>query len=493
MGKRRVMVIGLDCATPQLVFDQFEDRLPNLRKLMASGITGELESTVPPITCPAWMSMVSGKTPGDLGFYGFRNRKDYSYDGMSFALSYSMKDKTVWDILSELNKTNIVIGVPQTFPPKPLNGWLVTSFLTPGIDSQFTYPGSFRDEVFKVTGDYKIDVDDFRSEDRQRVLDEIYDMTEKRFKLARHMLKTRPWDFFMMVEMGVDRIHHGFWQYMDPDHIAYEPKSAFQSAILKYYQYIDEQVGTLLEHADSDTLVLVVSDHGAQPMEGGIALNQWLIDQGYLTLEEYPKAPTPISQLKVDWSRTKAWGFGGYYGRVFLNVEGREPQGIVPLDGYETLRNELISKLESMTDEQGRILGTKVFKPEDVYPEVNNIPPDLIIYFGDLRWRSIGSVGYPGIYRYENDTGPDGANHSQRGIFIMNEGRYFIPTRGFLGLAQGPPKERPPVRLNGLHLMDVAPTILDWLGVSPPPDMRGSVVRPLASPNQVDVAERTDG
>ena len=105
----------------------------------------------------------------------------------------------------------------------------------------------------------------------------------------------------------------------------------------------------------------------------------------------------------VDWEKTKAWGDGGYYGRCFLNVAGREPQGTIPAGDYEKVRAELKEKLEAITDEQGVNIGTRAFRPEELYRAVGNVAPDLIVYFGDLDWRSIGSVGNAAIRVHEND------------------------------------------------------------------------------------------
>jgi len=208
-----------------------------------------------------------------------------------------------------------------------------------------------------------------------------------------------------------------------------------------------------------DTSVFVVSDHGAQNMEGGICVNEWLTREGYLALAEPVAGPTPIGQAKLDWSRTRAWGEGGYYSRIFLNVRGREPQGVIPPGEYEAVREELRRKFEAMLDEKGRPLGTRVFKPEEVYRVVRGVPPDLIVYFGNLRWRSVGSLGLGTVHTFENDTGPDDANHSEYGIFILREP----------GL-----KSR---RVEGLSLMDIAPTILDRFGIAPPAGMQGKVIQ----------------
>lgn len=424
-------IIGLDCADPKLMFEEFWEDLPNIRKLAEDGDYGPLESTIPPITVPAWMSMMTGKDPGTLGFYGFRNRKDYSYDSVFFANSRLLKYEPVWDTLGKNGYKSIVLGVPLTYPPKPINGYLVTSFLTPSIESNYTYPKELKEEIKSWVGKYMLDVENFRTENKQRILDEVYEMTEKRFEVAKHLVTEKEWNFFMMVEMGPDRLHHAFWAYHDPTHFKHDPTSPFRTAIKDYYIYLDKKIGELVQYFPEGTTIMLVSDHGIQKMEGGIAINDWLIEKGYLVLKEKPEKPTRIGKLiaegKIDWSKTKAWGMGGYYGRLFINVKGREPEGIVPKEEYENFRNQLIKELEAITDEHGNNIGTKAFKPEEVYSEINNIAPDLIIYFGNLTWRSIGSVGNPSIWTHENDTGPDDANHAQNGMILISKGQ--VPRR----------------------------------------------------------------
>jgi predicted AlkP superfamily phosphohydrolase/phosphomutase len=455
----RVLILGLDCAPPELVFDRWRGDLKNLGRLMEEGIFGELESTIPPITVPAWTSMMTGKSPGTLGFYGFRNRADYSYDAMVFANSTSVREDRVWDILSRQRKRSVVIGVPQTYPPKPLNGCLITSFLTPDTTCQYTYPPELKGEVEGLVGEYMLDVDNFRTDEKERLLEQIYEMTERRFRVAKHLMATKPWEFFIVVEIGLDRIHHGFWKFFDAGHRKYQPGSQYEGAIKDYYLYLDRQVGEMLSVAGDDTAVIVVSDHGAQRMEGGVCINEWLMEKGYLTLEERPKEMVPLSAVKIDWDHTVAWGEGGYYCRLFLNVKGREPRGIVERSMYDEVRDKLKRELESLTDDNGNPMGTRVFKPEEVYPVVRGIAPDLIVYFGGLGWRSVGSVGIGAIHTFENDTGPDDANHSQHGIFIMKAPG--MKARG---------------KSSGLHIMDVAPTVLKLLGLKVPGDIEGKAI-----------------
>lgn len=462
----RVAVIGLDCAEPTLVFDRYAHKLPNLSRLREAGAWGNLRSCDPPITVPAWMVMMSSKDPGTLGYYGFRNRADRSYDKMTTATSLAVKEPLLWDHLARAGKKVILLGVPQTYPPRPVNGLMVTDFLTPSIESQYTYPPELKQEIAGLPDvhPYEFDVSDFRTPDKGRIRDSIVRMTDKRFALARHLVTTKPWDYFMMVEMGTDRIHHAFWQYMDPEHHRYEPGNPFESVIEDYYVHVDRHIGELLKVLPSDTRVLVVSDHGGQCMHGGIALNEWLYQKGYLVLEQAPTTPTRLEALKVDWSRTIAWGAGGYYGRLFLNVKGREAQGVIEPADYEATRNKLIAELEALGDPDGQPIGTRVLKPEALYQNLRGAaPPDLFVYFGDLRWRSVGTIGGGTIHTFENDTGPDDANHAPEGMLIASGPG--IPAGG---------------NVPGMQIMDVSPTVLRLFGLDVPSELQGRVIAPIA-------------
>jgi predicted AlkP superfamily phosphohydrolase/phosphomutase len=462
MNRKKVLVIGLDCAEPELVFEQWREELPNFKRVMDHGVWGKLESCIPAITVPAWSSMLSSKDPGTLGFYGFRNRADHSYEKNILANANSVQTDRVWDILSRAGKKVITIGVPQTYPPKPVNGIQVGCFLSPSTknyDRPYTYPPSAMHEIEAAVGEYLVDVLNFRTDDKDAILRQIYTMTERRFTLVKKWIVEKDWDFFMFVEMGTDRIHHALWKYHDPMHHKYEVHPVYNTSIRDYYRYIDNEIGQVLELVDDNTTVFIVSDHGAKRMDGGICVNEWLIKEGYLTLKAYPTERTPMKNCEIDWSKTRVWGDGGYYGRIFLNIEGREPEGIVKPNAAEALRDELKTRFEAIVDPDGENIGTVVFKPEEIYQQCNGVPPDLLVYFGNLYWRSVGSVGYQTIYTFENDTGPDDCNHAQFGMVIKHD-----------PALQGPPGGK---ELLGLQLMDMAPTILQQLNVPIPPDMQG--------------------
>jgi predicted AlkP superfamily phosphohydrolase/phosphomutase len=420
------------------------DEIPNINSLLQRSMHGELASITPPITIPAWACAMSGKTPGQLAIYGMRNRKDSTYEGLSIATSLAVKEPQVWDVLARQGKKSLLIGVPPGYPPQPLEGWRVSCFLTPPSADSFTYPTELGSEVADILGgeEYIFDIPNFREQG-----------------LASRLIKTKPWDFFMLVEMATDRLHHVFWHHFDPAHPKYEPGNKFETAFQDYYRFLDQRVGELLEALPDDCVTILMSDHGARPMVGGVCFNDWLMQQGYLAMSEPVTEQTPIAKAPIDWSKTAAWGDGGYYGRLFVNLKGREPQGTVDPGAYEHVRDELIERLEKMTGPDGELLGTKVYKPQDVYPEVRGIAPDLIVYFGDLEWRSVGAVKagtVANVFTYENDTGPDGANHDRTGVFAM---------AGVPGQPVG--------RKEGLRLIDVGPTILKLYDAELPEGAQG--------------------
>lgn len=454
---QRVMIIGWDCASPDLVFEQWRGQLPNLERLVASGVHGPLRSTDPPITVPAWTSMMSSRNPGALGFYGFRNRRPGDYHGKWIATSAAVKVPRLWDLLSAVGKRVCVLNVPQTFPVKPVNGVLVSCFLTPNTDSEFVYPAELKPEILEVSGGYPVDIDNFRTEDKQWLLEAIYRLTDRQHLVAKHLLAREPWDFFMYVSMGPDRLGHGFWKYCDPAHPQHEPGNCFESAMLDYYRHLDAQLGELVALAGPETTVMVVSDHGGKAMRGSLNINDWLRQEGYLVMKEPVAGVTRFREEEVDWSRTRAWAWGGYYARVFINVAGREPEGLIAPEDYERFRDELITGLQAIPDPQGRALATRALRPQDLYSGSQVAEaPDLIVYFDDLYWRAGQDIGHDSLYSFETEIGPDDSVHDYYGMFVMS-----------------PAPQPQAAPLEGLSLLEVAPTVLQLLGVPAPPEMEG--------------------
>jgi predicted AlkP superfamily phosphohydrolase/phosphomutase len=455
----KICVLGLDCAAPEIVLG--DARLRNLRRLMERSVWGRLESVIPPITVPAWMCLATSQDPGSLGVYGFRNRSNYTYAGLGVADSNSIRTPAIWDYLGQQGKRSIIIGVPPGYPPRRIEGISVGCFLTPDpVRDEFTHPPEIKREIQALVGEYAVDVPGFRTDNKDWLRDQIFQMSRKQWKVVHWLLKEKEWDYFQYVDIGLDRVHHGFWDSFDKQHIHYKPGNPYEQVIPDYYLWLDEQIGIALELLPKDTVVLVVSDHGAQRLAGGFAVNEWLVRERLLVLqEEMPREQTPFAKVKVDWAKTRVWSEGGYYARVFFNLEGREPRGVIPAAQYDSFQEEMKQRFLALTDAQGRPLNSLVFKPKEIYRYVRNVAPDLVVHFGGLYWRSIGSLGHGRLHLEENDTGPDACNHAQFGVFILS-----APGCAARG------------EFTGARLLDMAPTLLQQAGYGIPEAMQG---RPL--------------
>ncbi|MBN2152344.1 MAG: alkaline phosphatase family protein [Candidatus Lokiarchaeota archaeon] len=472
MGYPKLLVIGLDCATPSLFFDRHLRNVPTIKRLQLSGVRGQLESSDPPITIPAWMCMATGKTPGQLGVYGFRHLKKGTYDQAWIASSSAIRAKTAWECIGDAGYASIVVGVPPSYPVRPFNGNLVSCFITPATSNEFTHPPSLKEEILGKFGHYTFDVP-FRIEDKKQLFENLVKMTEERHEVIKHLLKTKPWDMCWYVEIGLDRVHHSYWKYFDEHHKRYQPASEYAGCLDAYERLLDKHVAAVIDLVPDDTRILVVSDHGAQPMDGCVCINEWLIQEGYLVLNQYPERITAPEKLDVDWSRTKAIGWGGYYARVFFNVEGREPRGTIARADFDREREGLRRKIEAMKGPDGNPLGNKTFLSGELYPDgYTGDDPDLFVYFSGLSWRSAGTVGHKRLYLEENDTGPDDAVHAKQGVFIGTT------KRRYLELARKPDAELDAMmaaaRIQQFSIYDVFPTIMQHFGIDVPRRGRGT-------------------
>jgi predicted AlkP superfamily phosphohydrolase/phosphomutase len=456
----RLLVIGLDSVSPWVLFERFLPFMPRLRQLLARSRYGSLLSIDPPITVPAWAVMFTGCDPGTLGLYGFRHRRPGTYFDQYLPTSHSIREPTVWDQLSRTGRKVCVIGMPPGYPPPRVNGVYVSDFLTPDGAKEFVSPASVQDEVETASGGYVFDVQ-FRAEDRERVAREVIEMTRKHFAVARHLWAKETWDFFAIHEIGPDRIHHAFWKFLDPAHPHAEDNATLRGLTEEYYTRLDLEVGALLDLAGSDVQVLFVSDHGSQAMAGCFCINNWLIEQGFLALRG-PRPPpgTPLEEAAIDWAHTRAWGAGGYYARIFFNVRGREPTGVLEPNEVPAFALRLTQELQAVRKPDGEALGADVRAPRQIYRQVRGDAPDLMVYFGDITWRSAGTIGHPSLFLEHNDTGPDDSVHSFDGMYLVVD-----PTNRKFG--PGPES----------RLVDIGPTILKLYGLSPNPNATG---RPIA-------------
>ncbi|TFF93228.1 MAG: nucleotide pyrophosphatase, partial [Promethearchaeota archaeon] len=443
---------------PRTLFEDFIDECPNIKKLMENGVYGKLRSSDPPITIPAWMVMSTGKKAGTLGIYGFRHRKKNSYTDFWVANSKSIKEPKIWDIIGDKGLKSIILGVPPTYPVQPINGYLISGFITPDTLTEFTYPPELKLEISENIGDYILDVK-FRSNDKAKLLMNIYKMTRIQLQTIKYLMTRKEWNYVQFVLIGLDRLHHGFWKYYDKKHQKYEKGNLFESAMKNYYKFLDKEIGELLSLTDENTIIIIASDHGAKAMKGVISVNMALESLNLLHFKKKPNKITKIQEADIDWDKTYAWGWGGYYARIFLNLKGREENGIIEPKEYDRWRDKIAESLKKLPDNNGNQMITKVYKPEEIYDKVRGDNPDLLVYFDDLYWRSAGTVGYSSIYLDENDTGPDDAVHDFYGIFIIHD-----------------PKKKVGKNLGTRNILDIAPTTLKALEIDIPNDMEGNVI-----------------
>jgi predicted AlkP superfamily phosphohydrolase/phosphomutase len=454
----RLLVIGLDGVPPELFFERLLPEMPHVAALLASATRAPLRTTDPPISVPAWPVMFTGVDPGTLGFYGFRHRRPGTYHDTYVPTSRELPVPTFWELASRGGKRVAVIGMPTGYPPLAVNGVYISDFLTPPGTREFTFPSELAGEIEAKFGPYPFDVV-FRAGAREELYQQIVAMTQTRFDIAEWLYDRERWDVFAVHEIGSDRLHHAFWRHFDPTHPQFVPGSPLAHVAVDYYRLLDERIGRLVERTDRQTAVVIASDHGSMSMHGCFCINQWLSTKGFLSLRSPPAPGTTLEHADVDWSRTIAWGSGGYYARIFFNIRGREPQGILDASQVPVYRKRLETELAGLVGPDGRPMPVRVLDPRSIYHTTRGDAPDLLVYFDDLRWRSAGTLGYPTPYLKENDIGPDDAVHSWNGVFVFRD--------------PASPAERV---LDTQAIRDVTPTLLRYLGLPIPAHVQGRAI-----------------
>jgi predicted AlkP superfamily phosphohydrolase/phosphomutase len=449
----KICILGLDGANPHLLFA--DERLANIRRLMELGAYGELQHVTPPGPVPGWLCLAASQDPGSLGLYGVRNRFDYSYSLPALARPSAAQGPAIWDQVAAAGRKSIIFAVPSNFPPRPVGGISLGCFLTPDpAVVEFTLPASLKKEIHSLVGDYVANISTAGlSKDALR--DQIFQMSRKQWELVRWLLREKQWDYFHFVDIGLGRVQREFWEFYDQQHARYRSGTSYEQVIPDYYLWLDEQIGTVLELLDEETVLLLASASGMQRIDGGFALNQWLMQEGLLVLNQAPGSKiTEFDHLHVNWACTKVWSRGGGpCAFLYFNVAGREPQGVIPPGDYEPFRDQIKTGLESLSEATGQPLRARAFKPGELYREACNVAPDLIVQLGEGRWSSVGSVGHPGLVV------PNMAEGCTPGVF----GAFVLtaPNSPLSGMYEG------------AHLLDMAPTLLDLAGYEIPASMQG--------------------
>lgn len=502
----KVFVIGLDGATFDLILPWMQEgKLPELSRLVEEGTSGSLLSTYPPLTGPAWSSFMTGKTPAQHGVLEFFRRQEGTYRQI-LNNRYDIDGKSLWKYISDGEKSVGVMGVPLTYPPEPVNGFMITGLLTPPGRRDFTYPADLLEEVESQLGEYHLRLDEkYRPNNPYPFIKELYENLENNSQAALYLLTHKKWDFFMVHFYGTDRVQHEFWHMLDPNHPDHNPKEIKRlgNVVEDFFIKVDAEVGKMLKLLDDETIIIVMSDHGFGPIYKFINFNTWLLQQGLLCLKNTPgtflrhkllqlgfnynvlgnwvlkfglgKQSVRMGRAKredwqrkiflslndVDWSKSKVYSIGNF-GQLFVNLKGREPLGIVSQgDEYEEVIEDLIHRLSAMVDpENGEPVIERIMRRDEIFKGYYvDRAPDLVFYTKNMQYKAMGLSDFSSNKVFEPVFGARG-HHRMNGILICKK----------TGIV------RENTQIENARIIDLAPTILYLLGQKIPLEMDGKIL-----------------
>jgi len=499
MSDRKTVIFGVDGCPEEFLKKWMieENKLPNFKRIYESGTILTMNSTIPYATFPAWISMLTGKSPGSLSlFYWFKRMKD-SYEASLNVLEWE-KWHPIWDILSENKRRSVIINVPTTVPPRTeFNGILVSGPVMNTDPLNIAYPESLNKRLLKEG--YIVDLNFSLKHNPGKNLKKLLETTQSKIALAKELFSNEKWDLFMFTFFFIDALLHNFWKYFDESHPDYEENSEFQDSVIKYYQLIDEHLGFYLDNLPDNTHLFIVSDHGMGKQKSQIDLNTWLYENGFLTLRDDKEKQVTLSGFQnsalyrplrqvylalqnigflkrfrnyiwktipedirtwenVDWNTTKAYSLGKNF--IFVNLKDREPQGIIRKGKeYDTVIEEIIEKLKEFKDpDNNEPVVMKVWKCPELYKTGKyDESPDLSIEFKDgSYYTSVAKVAAP-VHSLFNKVIT--ADHKRNTIF------------GCYG-----PDIQPGKKTDVISIFDITPTILHTMNIPIPENIDGKVV-----------------
>lgn len=493
----RTLVLGLDGATFDVLDPLISDGvMPTLAELRDSGASGTLQSTIPPVTGPAWLSLATGLTPGSTGIYDFINR-DPDADG--FDMTYidweDYRGRAVWDYLSDAGNTVGVVDYPTLSNPYDLDGFMIAGGL--GSKSHSIAPVELEDslrEFDKPKGHLDLSNDDYET-DLSAFMDDILENLERRVTIVEHVLAEKSWDFCWAVFQEPDWVQHMMWKVHDSEHFEADSVTERERELWReFWSTVDNALARCLALVDENTNVLIQSDHGFGPRHNrSLRINKWLVDEGYMipknaagshywlkkrirnlltdvakavnlskwapNLFEWGRQRTlsfSIQLNAVDLNRTKVFDPGhiGTMGGLYVNERVVDPAAA------GELLSEIETKLRQFGDQNG--LDFQIDYPEQLYGHATETSPDMIVrvpgtQIEDGDW----DEETPVIGNRPNRLSQQSGSHRQDGVLI----------------AAGPDFKE--TTFDEADVFDLAPTLLHCHGVSVPTSMDGKVLTDL--------------
>lgn len=475
----KVFIYGLDGATFKIIDPLIKDgHLPNIKRMIDNGARGVLRSTFPPVSGPAWTSFLTGKNPEKHGIFDFVKIDDQGERTPTTSLDN--KSRTIFDILTHYDKRTIAINVPMTYPPKKLNGILVSGYPTPK-GANYTYPEEFK--VYLENKKYLIDFFHINSSDTMKCIQATLEAEKKRGEIVSDLARDEEWDVFICVFTGTDSICHLAWENKEFIH--------------KMYKSIDVSIGRINRQLGKDVHKIIISDHGFVTMDYDLFLNRWLELNGYLCYEKKMKfgskkpIRTTIKKLlkllklnpqkikaflpnrarrfmrgkgiernfPINWEKTSAYvGSANFWG-INVNLKGREKNGIIERhsSSHETIKNEISNALRKLVNpDTGELIFDKVISSEEFYqgPFVKDVP-DIVLVPNGNYFNERNTQGNDFVSKLSGEKG----FHDMEGILIA-EGE---------SIASGQ-------TVSGATLVDLAPTILHITDTPIPDDIDGGIL-----------------